>query len=292
MKYQNIRVLADLIKTRQDSDMDAVLAISSDEGLGKSTLSIQLAMLIIQNFDLEKNMAYANKEIMAKFKDLEPNKGLIIDEAIRAIYKRDWMKNLNKTLIKLFAQIRFKRLFIILNIPNFLDLDKQIRNHRVFMWIHIYERGKAVIFKRSDSAYDKEDPWDLRSGQKIVRRYYKSSLDDKDELLKGYKKQFTYVGHMTFPDLPDNVKKKYLAISHKRKMEEDEEEITLDRLLVRHILYKLYTEHYDGDKGGVPKIWADWGLDKFCSHRTILTRIQEEKRSRGEADERNTRHEI
>lgn len=228
MGFDGMNALVSVIKEKQETDDDSVIGVSGIEGAGKSTLSIQILRRVLGDecdsdriFNVERNIAYTRDEVDKKLRTLPQMSGLIIDEGGRSLYRRDWMKAGNVALIKLFQQLRFMNQAIFINIPPFFSLDKDIRDKRIWLWLHVTTRGEAMLFLRDKNVFE-EDPWHLKQNQKIIKRSYKGPKDGEEALQLGYMKTINYVDSFAFPKLPEDIEDQYTKISHERKLLADE----------------------------------------------------------------------
>lgn len=126
-------------------DYDGLIIFASDEGYGKSTHSFQTAMYLDPNFNLDKVVFTADQFIDAVN---VATKGdcIVFDETMGYLGSRGAMSKFNRTLIKVFSEMRSKNLFIILNIPSFFELDKYPAIHRSIFMVYIYKRSYFAFF--------------------------------------------------------------------------------------------------------------------------------------------------
>lgn len=216
----DMNYVASIVKKKLRQKFDYVIAICGDAtGIGKSTLAIHLAMRLDPNFDLLKNIAYlpdAN-EINEKFQALNMYGCLIIDEAIKSMYKLNWAEKTQKMLNETYMTNRkghFK--CTILCIPRWTDLNFNFRNNKTSMLIFIPTRGLAIVFTRITSNWV-VDPWLSEEAWKIERAFIeknKSRLEEKDIdfYIKQNEKSPTFRGFFTFPALDKEVESEYVRI--------------------------------------------------------------------------------
>jgi len=212
--------VATIVRKKLRKKFDYVIAICGDAtGIGKSTLAIHIAKLLDSNFDLTKNIAYlpdAN-EINEKFQKLDMYGCLIIDEAIKSMYKLNWAEKTQKMLNETYMTNRkghFK--CTILCIPRWTDLNFNFRNNKTSMLIFIPTRGLAIVFTRITSNWV-VDPWLSEESWKIERAYIektKSNLEEKniDFYIKQNEKSPTYRGFFLFDALPTEIENEYVRI--------------------------------------------------------------------------------
>ena len=225
--YQNLNNFVSLIKNQIDKDMDIVIAVDGSKGVGKSTLSMQIAKrylnLLGKEFDVYKHVAYTFNQIKNAIKEIEENKVLIIDEAVNVMMAEDWSKFESKYLKKVFAKLRVKHELCILCIPDFFWLDKKYRGKMINFWVHVYQRGKGVVFVpiRNPGI---EDPWfrDWLIKKLKVKMTDFSSSETFENAISRYP---CFLDFVSFPKLED---KYYLPYLERRKEAtiEAEDEIT------------------------------------------------------------------
>ena len=122
MIKKSIKTLARLIRKRLREDWDVVIAVTGQEGCGKSTLAIELGMAVDKNFDLEQNIIYIpDYKLIAKkiTEELKKYSVLIIDEAIKTMYKRRWQARAQIFLNQLYSICRKQNIATILCMPSF-----------------------------------------------------------------------------------------------------------------------------------------------------------------------------
>lgn len=228
MVSKNFKDLVNIINKRIANGMDAVIAVSGEEGIGKSTFTLQLALELLKDksgvdaFDMERNIAYTAEESLNKIADAPFKSCVVIDEAGRLFFKRDAMSSKTKKGVKLFQQIRFKNLCVLMAIPPFFSLDREIRNNRVWIWVHIYARGKGLVFLKDRNIFI-DDPWHQAETQGNIYRKYHTVGDSQAKLIAGYTKSKNFVGVISFDKLAPDFEKRYTDISHVRKLTKDVE---------------------------------------------------------------------
>ena len=76
---------------------------------------------------------------------------MLYDEAFTGLNARAAMSIINRTLVKMLAEIRQKRLFVCIVMPTFFDLDRYVALWRSRALIHVYigknfQRGFFMFF--------------------------------------------------------------------------------------------------------------------------------------------------
>lgn len=223
------------------SDRDAPIAISGFPGEGKSTLALELMKEIIDKrlYKLDQILIYSRKELMNKIYEVSKYSGLIPDEAINMLFKRDFMKSIQKELLRLLDMCRDRNLCMFFNMPEFWEFDNHIKK-RFRYWIFIPKRGIAYIFERDNNPFI-SDPWHLKINEKKLRQW-------KDGLHPSICNNF--LGEIRFKPLSEEEFKEYLEVKTRKKRasekEEDAEE-DLKNVEVKHNfkLKKALVKVYD-----------------------------------------------
>lgn len=224
MTEQTLEDLCKLIVKRLKRDWDIVVAITGEEGIGKSSLAIRMGMMIDPEFDLERNIIYipSYKQIVDKIThDLPRYSVVIVDEAIKTMYKRRFANRLQIFLNTIYSICRKENKASILCMPDFQDFDRFFRQHRILLWIHILERGKAVVFVRDWSPFTR-DKWWMDENQKVlekhVRRRKVGELDYADKIgaLQDSRNFFFY---FEFDPLPKKIEKRYKKLNAGYRLE-------------------------------------------------------------------------
>jgi hypothetical protein len=216
MNINKLNYFAELVNQRLNNDYDLVVAITGEEGVGKSTLAIQLGLKIDKDFDLVKNIAYLpdEKEIEDKFHNLQPKQCFIVDEAIRVFYKLRWMDKFQIRLNQMYMTERWQNKCTFLLIPRFTDLNESFRNHRVNIWIHVIDRGVALVFKKISENIFSTDPWKMKENDKVLDKYLVKNKKlfgvDLEEYIEFLSKNTpNFVTAIEFEDLPLYIKNEY-----------------------------------------------------------------------------------
>jgi ABC-type dipeptide/oligopeptide/nickel transport system ATPase component len=143
--YENLDGIKKFIRT----DRDFIIVIDGREGCGKSSLALWIAEYIetedhASTFGISR-VTFTEREVYKTLHDLKKYQAMIIDEGENVLFSRESMRKPNREMIKTIMSItRAKNIVIIINIPDFLMIDKYIKLKRVGCWIHIVRRG---IFK-------------------------------------------------------------------------------------------------------------------------------------------------
>lgn len=290
-----------LIRRRLRQDWDIVLAITGEEGCGKSTLGMLIGGLIDKRFDFNRNVSYLPEadEIRAQFTSLKKYQCYVIDEAIRALYKMNFMSNLQQTLVQMWATERYQNKATIMIIPRFRDLTENFRNHRVKIWIHVITRGHAVVYIRDDDPHQL-DPWQfdymMRYKQKAYGRRNVATIDIGKKL-KVERRMRNYLFDFEFPDLDPIDKNTYNYEKHQSRltyMDQEKERAskaegkvaTKNRESRDWLIWHIYQNMATGKKKEMQELLCDKLSLGKVSFKKIIKKGDEEKKDKDDREER------
>lgn len=215
--------LCNLIKERLRNKWDICVGITGEEGVGKTSLGIQMGIKIDDDFGLERNIIYIPdyKQIIDKItKTLPMYAVVLVDEAIKTMYKRKWHGKLQIFLNQIYAICRKECKCSLLLMPDFNDFDSFFRQHRIYLWIHIISRGWAVVFIRDWSPFT-TDKWHIEKNQKIVlsnRKRKKISDENISHKLKVLRKSPNYLMDFRFNPLPKKIEEAYTKLNKEYRL--------------------------------------------------------------------------
>lgn len=137
--YENLKIFAE----RLIHNFDSWINICGDEGDGKSLLAKQIAAIvghILSSYGHKSKNHTTFTHTQFKAAVLGANKFdvVVYDEAISGLSARRAMSLINTALISMAAQCRKKNLFVIICLPSFHDLDKNIAIHRTRALLNVY----------------------------------------------------------------------------------------------------------------------------------------------------------
>lgn len=132
-------------------DKDHFIVITGNEGCGKSTIALQCALVLYDDFRL-KNICVDFEHTVRQFKELAENskykgiKGqtLLLDEGNMFLFARDALSANNKTVTRYFTIMRQFNTIVIICVPKYSTIDAYIREHRVDTIIRVINPGKFV----------------------------------------------------------------------------------------------------------------------------------------------------
>lgn len=230
-----VRLDPDIIKLTKNmvahvkDNKDIVCAITGFRGTGKSLLSFLLTFLINKNFDFDRHVVLLPTEenIKNRLNALNPYEALVIDEAVRSLYKMDYATSSVKVLYKKFTTDRKFNRIVFLNIPDINSLTFGFRNEILNFWIHMYDVGKAVLLRRNEKVIS-SDPFEIET----LKKYYRNSkLYTKEDTVKILSKLPNYVGELHFDEksykklyVDSGIEDVYNELSKRANLAADEEE--------------------------------------------------------------------
>lgn len=124
-------------------DWDMLFAIDGAEGSGKSVFAMQMAYYCDNSFNIDR-VVFTPKSFREAIQQAKPYQSVVYDEAYTGLSSRATMSLINRTLVKMLAEIRQKNLFILVVMPTFFDLDKYVALWRSRALVHIYT-GKNFL---------------------------------------------------------------------------------------------------------------------------------------------------
>lgn len=226
------------LRRKVRADYDAVVAISGDEGTGKSVLANHIGMECDPRYTFEKNCLFSPNErsMVEAIRRLPRFSAINADEAIRVLYKQEWSSQI--FINKFYRLCRQDNKISILVMPRFADFNEGFRNHRIMLWIHVLDRGLAVAFVKDWNIFS-PDPWHMKDNYEVLRKssgrvkLYSLPMERKLELLS---RLDNFLDVITYPDLPEPQRIEYKTLAAQQKYEDVEED--LEKLAPRDKLWR------------------------------------------------------
>lgn len=223
VKKITLAELSDEIKSPTEIGKDCVVALTGEEGEGKSLSATQIARAIFPEFDLWNNIIYSKypAEYNDKYKMLLSGVPFQIDEAIELMYKMDFMKYDVKELVKKFAaqQRKEKHAIYLLCISCLKDLSTYWREHRVKYWIELMPREEmafenavaAMVFKKPRIPFTPAgtDVWMLKKYYELwMKKYQRYGYTERVvEIMRNHP---YYIGEVKIPKPSHKIEREYL----------------------------------------------------------------------------------
>jgi len=214
---------------------DATIVITGATGSGKSTMATQIMCWIIPDFDKKKIISklldyvriYLNRgkhirKMMIQTKNVyhpEPD-GLIMDEG-NELRSDEHNRKPNRMFRRLFTIQRFCKMLLIINIPKWHALDKNLRDSdSTDLLIYILKRGKykGIIGHGIDIVEDKNKKA-INTVQLNTKYFWHGYFGSKmPEEIGQYDYEFTKVDSAV-----DEMQNIYAALEERKEEEEKEE---------------------------------------------------------------------
>lgn len=186
-----MRAFTNMVRRGIEQKWDFVMVIDGREGSGKSSLGLHMKAMYDGFYNLD-HVLFNASEMVTEMQVAPRGSCIIVDEAIISLYKREALKDFQTTLVKAFSIVRARNLFFILVLPNFQDLDPNIRtraNYRLYTHAKRGVRGYLKVFQ------PQRTPWS-----------------------SGWLYQ-TLIWEYKFPALPDEFQKEYDTFKESSLME-------------------------------------------------------------------------
>lgn len=205
----------DIRKKKHEKDNDTTGVIMGLEGISKTTLGLHIFEYWNKiNFgDVKKEdikyIGLTKEDFVKAVAESRINGMPIFDEA-GALNNRRTLTKFNTALMEAYQVIRADRLFTLLILPDFFNLDAYFRKHRVKFLICVYSRGRCAFWLREDvmkiNALNEnrliKNPWIIKPRFYDQFPKYKGVLKEEYDNLKNKKVSETR------KDLPDIFTKK------------------------------------------------------------------------------------
>lgn len=224
----DLRTFCNVVIQRVRLKWDIVIAVTGEEGVGKTTLAIELAKLTDKNFDFKRNIAYlpTHQEIEDKFMSLDKFQTFIIDEAITVLYKQRWADKLQQRIKRMYSTKRFHNIITVMCMPRFTDFTEQIRNHRIKVWFHVIDRGVVVAFYKDDvNLFESDATWHLKENSMIIKNFMKkrrAGFLTLHEKLALFRKTNNFVFYSVFDPLSEQDQLTYDTLKTRYSAEEED----------------------------------------------------------------------
>ena len=124
-------------------NQDRVYVVDGREGVGKSTLALQLAYVVDPTFSLD-NVVFTAEDFEKKIRTLGKYKAIIYDESFNGLSSKGALSKGNKKLVTLLMECRQLGLFIFIVLPSIFLLEKYVGIFRSQGLIHCYASRKGT----------------------------------------------------------------------------------------------------------------------------------------------------
>lgn len=142
---------------RWNNDYDVVIVFTGPEGVGKSTLSYEMACLNDPTFNARMRTGFGTSNVIDISQNLKQGRIVEMDEGVEGLLNRDAMRKENKEWQKWMVICRQKNLGVHICFPRFQSLDLYMREFRIWTWFQVVRRGFAWIRVRNWSVSPEAD---------------------------------------------------------------------------------------------------------------------------------------
>ncbi len=145
---RNAEPVKEVVRTK---DFDFVSLVCGIPGAGKSNFAINLAKYFDEDFNIDK-IAFTAEDFIEITNKVPKHSAVVLDESFASLNSKVGQSSDFQKLINHLQLIRQKNLFIILNLPNFFDLHKNMSLYRSSWLFLVYSEtfGKRGTFQCFD----------------------------------------------------------------------------------------------------------------------------------------------
>jgi hypothetical protein len=207
---------------RTQTRQDAVVAVSGERGIGKSTFSMVTSLVLNNRIPKGPLPTFSWNNICFKYDTIgelvekagaESTQVYNIDEAIDVAHAKQAMSRLNIELSKFIQKARKNNNIYFWCIPDFKGLDSEIRNTAIHFWVHVFYRTDnperkrnmafAAFFKPDMSPFN-PDKWGLIEGKKDKEPAY-----DVESLIAIFRRRRQFRSILSYPMMPQIIEETY-----------------------------------------------------------------------------------
>lgn len=141
IRHQLLKAKNDVLKKNQDR----VYVVDGREGVGKSTLTVQLAN-ILDEVSIE-NIVFKSEDFENTLRELKPGSAIIFDEAFNGLSSKGALSKQNKKLVRLLMECRQRNLFIFIVLPTIFLLERYVAIFRSQCLFHAYISNGKRYYK-------------------------------------------------------------------------------------------------------------------------------------------------
>jgi hypothetical protein len=213
-----------LIRDCKRGDWDKVILVTGGEGVSKSTCTYHISRLFEQTKDYKWRdhfmLSPKHEELIKQIKK-KVKTSIVIDEAIKVLYKLKMWDDLQLLINQIYTVNRQNNNLSCINIPRHNDLAKYFRDGRAHYWIQVIERGVANIFVKDESQFS-DDVWCYKENLKLEKKLSKNKLFTfltTEQKIWIHSKMRNYIGTIYYDDIPLPDREDYKAQKRKEEYE-------------------------------------------------------------------------
>jgi len=245
-------------KEKVEHGLDRVYCIDGREGLGKSTLGIQLAYAVDRKFT-DDNIGFSGMQFEKLARRVPKQSAIIFDEAFNGLSSKGALTYENKRLVRLLMEVRQRQLFIFLILPSIFMLEKYCAILRTQALFHVrdYQKNYKLRYYKRYNYHNKKQLY--LKGVKTLSYYYPKIIH-KYNFFKKYPAGF---------DVDTYLKRKeeaFKATHH--KMEQEHKLITRLKGGL-NLSWYLFNKKYNMNHTEIAKMYTESG---YPVHRSTVTK--------------------
>lgn len=133
---------------RRRENLGIVVVIYGPPGSGKTYFGLSTALILDEEFDVEKQVLFSREQIMgiiSKRIKVKPGQALIVDESQFSISARTWGNTRQVELMQHLAALRSRNFVLIIVVLNPEMLDKIMREFQITHKVFMKRRGVAQV---------------------------------------------------------------------------------------------------------------------------------------------------
>lgn len=139
-------------------NQSAVAIVDGRSGMGKTTISTQMASYMSPNFSLD-NIHFTPDSFLEALTTMKKGDTIIFDEAM-LLSSRAALSQINRMIVIAMSMIRSKNIFIIFNVNSIFDLDRNLALSRADILLNCYgdsltDKGKFMAFFKGGDGMDR-----------------------------------------------------------------------------------------------------------------------------------------
>lgn len=215
----------DTAKAVIKKDWDMIFSVDGYEGSGKSVFAMQVGYYLDPTLNLDR-VVFTPRDFQKAVLSAEKYQTIIYDEAYTGLSSRAAMSLVNRTLVKMLAEIRQKNLFVLIVMPTFFDLDKYVALWRSRALFHVY------------------------TGDNFERGYFAFyNIDQKKQLYIQGKKFYSYggvkpnfygrfVSHYPLDEAKYRLKKKHISVERENEAMEAQIKLEMDNRMFIQVVQR------------------------------------------------------
>lgn len=141
-----VKYLKKKINRLKHGDEDLCIIIVGKPRRGKSTLAVQVAEFMTDGKLTIDDICRSASEFAKQLKQAQRGEVVILDEAGLVLNSKEAMKPDNIELVKVLQTCGFLGSCMVFCIPNYFELERHIRTHRVDLLLRITKKGEYLAY--------------------------------------------------------------------------------------------------------------------------------------------------